>query len=65
MIVVEPQSWEWDDDVPHGQIETVTVFTSPHERISDLLGPDGEPLLVPYERPALGFDLRPKNGKAT
>ncbi len=32
----------------------------PKERISKLLGPDGEPLLVPIQRIAVGFDLRPK-----
>lgn len=29
-------------------------------RISAVLGPDGEPLRVGFERPKLGFDLRPK-----
>jgi hypothetical protein len=28
-----------------------------HERISALLGPDGEPLKVGYPRARLGFDL--------
>ncbi len=32
----------------------------PSERISALLGPDGEPLMVPIPRRAMGFDLRQK-----
>lgn len=60
MIVLEPAAWEWDDQIPSGHIESVTVFTPSHERVSELLGPDGEPLMVPYPRPSLGFDLRPK-----
>lgn len=65
MIVVEPASWEWDEDIPQGRMEPVTVFTPSHERVSELLGPDGEPLMVQYERPALGFDLRPKHERAS
>lgn len=34
-----------------------------HERVSALLGPDGKPLMVGYARPALGFDLSPRNGR--
>ncbi len=33
---------------------------SPSERVSEVLGPDGEPLMVGYPRPAIGFDLRPR-----
>lgn len=36
------------------------VWHSPAERISELLGPDGEPLRVSYPRPRLGFDLTPR-----
>lgn len=38
----------------------ITTFQSPAVRVSQLLGPDGEPLLVGYERPKVGFDLSPK-----
>ena len=47
------------DDAEHaGYCADVTVFTAPAHRISELLGPDGEPLMVGYERPKVGFDLR-------
>jgi len=46
-----------DDD---GWTANPEVFVSPSHRISSLLGPDGEPLLVSYPRPKLGFDLTPK-----
>lgn len=35
------------------------IFDRPSERVSALLGPDGEPLLVGIPRRAIGFDLRP------
>lgn len=34
-----------------------------HDRVSALLGPDGKPLMVGYERPALGFDLRHRGAR--
>lgn len=37
------------------------VFSTPAHRVSALLGPDGEPLLVPFPRPRIGFDLTPRN----
>ena len=45
---------DWD-----GYCPVPTVDMPRHERISALLGPDGEPLMVPYARPRLGFDLTP------
>lgn len=36
------------------------LHVRPAERESALLGPDGEPLMVPFPRPKLGFDLTPK-----
>lgn len=49
----------WDNyDYPDNQSMFVDVPNS--TRISELLGPDGEPLMVGYERPRLGFDLTPR-----
>ena len=45
---------DWD-----GYCPVPTVDMPRHERISALLGPDGKPLMVPYARPRLGFDLTP------
>ena len=50
-------------DFPPGQCVAPQVYSAPAERVSALLGPDGEPLRVGYERPKLGFDLRPRNAK--
>ena len=35
------------------------VWHAPAERVSAVLGPDGEPLRVGYDRPRMGFDLTP------
>lgn len=35
----------------------------PSERVSELLGMDGEPLLVPIPRHAMGFDLRRRDAQ--
>jgi len=43
---------EWDGYCGGHEIEGGS-----HYRISALLGPDGEPLRVGYERPRMGFDL--------
>lgn len=40
------------------------LWHRPSERISELLGPDGEPLTVQYPRNRIGFDLTPKGGNA-
>lgn len=48
-------AWDQEGYCPFPQVDY-----APRVRISALLGPDGEPLMVPYERPAVGFDLRPK-----
>ena len=51
------------DESWSGYCADVTVYAPDHTRISALLGPDGEPLRVPYARPKLGFDLTPKGKK--
>lgn len=46
---------DWDGYCGGQQIECGS-----HLRVSALLGPDGEPLMVGYERPRMGFDLTPR-----
>ena len=36
----------------------LTLHDRPSERMSVILGPDGEPFRVPVPRMAIGFDLR-------
>lgn len=43
-----------------GWCAAVEVEDRPKWRVSSLLGPDGEPLMLAYERHPFGFDLRPK-----
>jgi len=40
-----------------GYCPDISVDESRHERVSELLGPDGKPLMVGYARPKIGFDL--------
>ena len=44
-----------------GRCAEVQVTHDPAYRVSAILGPDGNPLLVGYERPKVGFDLTPRN----
>lgn len=62
-MVTRPEHSPWNFHLPaeHGECIYIQVDHSPAERISALLGPDGEPLRVGYERPKIGFDLRPRN----
>ncbi|ULB09127.1 hypothetical protein ORIO_04190 [Cereibacter azotoformans] len=43
-----------------GNTPAPMVWMAPAERVSALLGPDGEPLRVGFERPKMGFDLSPR-----
>lgn len=67
MIDRHPATWDlapWvHREGPDGWCAHVDIHDRPAERVSALLGPDGEPLLVPYPRPMLGFDLRPRNAR--
>lgn len=47
-----PAGWE-------GACAGFDIETAHPYRISDLLGPDGEPLRVPLPRNRIGFDLTP------
>ena len=60
MIVITQGGWSWDVLDSPGFTPDPEVWSAPHERVSELLGPDGEPLRVAYPRPKLGFDLTPK-----
>lgn len=61
MIIDSKQGWHWPVLDSVGVCPEPQVSHSPAERISELLGPDGEPLRVPYERPRIGFDLTPRS----
>ena len=52
------ESWNGFPDKWSGVCGGYDVFAGDSVRISALLGPDGEPLMVGYERPSIGFDLR-------
>lgn len=52
---------EWVMEPYQGNVHiSLMVHDRPRERVSALLGSDGEPLLVPYPRPKIGFDLTPR-----
>lgn len=56
------RQWEWGLDMHEGWCShDAQIYHAPATRQSALLGPDGEPLQIGYERPRLGFDLRPKS----
>jgi len=57
-----------DDEMTHCGVEvqspqSVVVEGGMAARVSALLGPDGNPLMVGYERPRMGFDLTPRERK--
>lgn len=60
MINITQGDWKWDILDNKGQCPRPDVWFSPAERLSIVLGPDGEPLQVGYQRPRMGFDLRPR-----
>lgn len=49
-------AWRLEQLGPDGGTAT-DAFISDNVRISELLGPDGEPLLIERARPRAGFDL--------
>ena len=63
VIIINQEGWY--PNLENGQsYMTYEVFDMPHERVSALLGPDGETLMVQYPRRAIGFDLRQKGSCA-
>lgn len=60
MINITQAGWDWALLDAPGQCPEPQLWHVPAERISELLGPDGEPLKVPYERPRIGFVLKPR-----
>lgn len=64
MILYPQFGWgEWGITLEDGQCVAPSVWHSPAERVSEVLGPDGEPIMVGFERPRMGFDLTPKGSK--
>jgi hypothetical protein len=60
MIDITQSGWDWALLDALGKCANPQVWHTPAERISELLGPDGEPLTVPYPRNRIGFDLTPR-----
>lgn len=60
MIHITQAGWDWPEIEAPGECPSPQVWQMPSERVSELLGPDGEPLMVAYPRPRMGFDLTPK-----
>jgi len=58
-VIVRDWSWVTDDMELEGYCAEVSVERPQAARVSNLLGPDGEPLMIGYDRPKLGFDLTP------
>lgn len=52
--------WDGFPDKWDGYCGGYDIHDAPRYRVSELLGPDGEPLMVGIERPKMGFDLRRK-----
>ncbi len=67
MIDKQPSPGNWTEylmDAYAGpEAERPSLSYRPSYRVSALLGPDGEPLLVPIPRVAIGFDLRKEAGQ--
>lgn len=58
MIVYPQFGWgEWGIPTVDGACIAPQVWHQPAERVSAVLGPDGEPIKVGYERPQIGFGL--------
>lgn len=57
-LVPDPTDWRAHPRGDEGWVRETVVDHNPAYRVSQLLGPDGYPLQVGYERVPLGFDLR-------
>lgn len=60
MINITQGGWYWEILDSPATCPQPDVWHRPSERVSELLGPDGEHLHVPYHRNSIGFDLTPK-----
>lgn len=60
--IFQPGYAEWAE--PETYLPDLTVFAATHTRLSEVLGPDGESLMVPYPKPKVGFDLTPTDKRA-
>lgn len=63
MIHITQAGHDWPELDADGFCPQPDVWHTPAERVSELLGPDGEPLRVPYARNRIGFDLTPKGAR--
>lgn len=59
MIDITQEGFVWEVFDNPGECPEPDFWETTKERISSLLGPDGEPLIILLDRPKLGFDLRP------
>ena len=57
------EDWNGFPNEWSGYCGGLEVDHSPAYRLSELLGPDGDPLKVGYARPRVGFNLTPKGRK--
>lgn len=60
MIVITQNGWDWPELYDYDTQHSTEVLVSQNIRISELLGPDGEPLTIELARPKIGFDLSRK-----
>lgn len=52
------------DPLDDGVVPTIEVWEDSDTRISEVLGPDGEKLIIRRARMKIGFDLRPGSGRS-
>ena len=58
MIDIKQYDW-WGHDFDDPEAQRIEVFDLPRERLSEVLGPDGNQLRIVSHR-RIGFDLRPR-----
>lgn len=63
MINITQGGWNWDMLDSPAECPVPQLWHIPSERVSAVLGPDGEPLRVGYKRPRIGFDLTPREAR--
>lgn len=59
-MIVNPELTGWGYKLEDGYVAYTSVLELPPSRVSEVLGPDGEPLIVQPERRRIGFDLTPR-----
>lgn len=61
MIIITQNGWDWDELYEYGPQQTSDIIEQVHTRLSEVLGPDGEQLVILKARPRIGFDLSRKD----